>query len=68
MAKAVEASPRSCGRGQGLGAWPRPSGLMITLIIRAWGRSQGRGAWPRPWEGGQGRGGVAKAVGAWPRP
>ena len=50
-----------------LGAWPRPSGLIITLTIRLWGRSQGRGAWRRPWGRGQGRGGVAKAVGAWPR-
>ena len=55
------------GVAKALGAWPRPSGLIITLTIRPWGRSQGCGAWPKPWGRGQGRGGIAKAVGPWPR-
>ena len=59
MAKAVGASPRPSGRGQGrggdpktVGAWPKP-----------WGCGQGRGGVAK----GQGCGGVGMAMGALPR-
>ena len=73
---------KAVGLGQGLGGVAKSGKAKPNPNPKAMEGSQGRGGWPRPWGGvaigvealprawgrGQGRGGVAEAVGPWPRP
>ena len=74
QAKVEKAGPKTCWCGVGregeakaevkaVGAWPSRGG-----VVKPCGRGQVCGVWQSSWWRHQSCGGVAKAVGAWPRP